>query len=136
MARRENSQAVLRSWRTRSPEGAYAGPASRGFSHLEQWEVARRSGRRFRITRRLSAEPIPACEVRVAEEVLVKLIGRAYAARHPEQFAARPNQCQRNDVSGLQAAARADAVAPAAEACDPDCRWSMEHDNGAITKRS
>jgi hypothetical protein len=53
---------------------------------------------------------MPTADLEAAERVLARLIARAYAADHPELFAAQ----QETATSGPSPAARADAVAPAA----------------------
>ena len=48
--------------------------------------ASRRHRHQLSIRRTASAEPMSGCDLRIAEDLLAKLVARAWAADHPERF--------------------------------------------------
>ena len=86
--------------------------------------------------RRLSQEPVPETVLSAAEDLLARLIARAYAADHPELFVLRVADQPETQPLGPPPAAKADADAPAAQDGGPGQNWSLErHDESAPIRR-
>ena len=82
--------------------------------------------KRFMVKTAISDQPMSTSDWHTSERLLAKMVARAFAHQHPELFGPHLGEALDRRVSGSPSTARAEAVAPAAKAGDPE-KWSVEH---------
>ncbi len=90
---------------------------------------------RFKIERRLAAEPMTQDEFRAARRILARMIARSYLADHEDL--SRPGAAGDPKTKGSRppSPARADAVAPTARDGGLD-QWNVERNGASIGRGS